>query len=114
MSTLTATDQVRTRTPLRRKPAPYKVEMPTLKKGEYAVALVRGQRYHLCSPDQFFERGQVKKVSEETYNWLAEHAVDTLTIHDGEMGRLRKVVRKFQFAPELDEVVEQVYVDLAE
>jgi hypothetical protein len=95
-----------------RQPALPKVDLPQVA-GKHFVSLRRGIRYHLARSDLTFTKGVVTEISAEDYDWLAEHAVDVLTNNDRQPGRSRKVVRKSQFSPHLDELVEEQYVDAA-
>ena len=88
---------------------PAALTLPEAKPGKFHVVLVRGRRYHLMSSDQTFEQGVLKEVDQATFEWLAEHAVDAISYVDPELGKVRRVLRKFASSPPLDEVAAETY-----
>jgi hypothetical protein len=74
---------------------------PTSEPKAHSAKLVRGLRYDLVgrdgAPDQAFRNGETVPIDEATFNYLAERAVDIVTVHDG--GSItQQSVRKFRLA----------------
>ena len=97
--------------PARRRSRQPLATMPEAKPGKFFAALVRGKVYHLTTPNQKFVHGVPQEVTAETYDYLAAKAIDTLTYTDHELGKVRRTIRKFQFAPPLDELADEVVLE---
>ena len=68
--------------------------------GKFFVRLVRGRVYHLLgNPELVFDQGAVKEVPKATFDHLVQHATDSISFTDPELGTVRRYLPKFEYSP---------------